>query len=115
MSFLYPRTVAFNRPAAQSGVGAQPYGGQVVASETVVVTAVRASIQERREGTNNPVGLPGDAMRPTFYVFIPKAALALGVVLDRDIMIDDLGQRYQVVAPYWDSLGYRLTVLLLET
>jgi hypothetical protein len=29
-------------------------------------------------------------------------------------MIDDLGNRYQVLAPYWDSLGYRLTCALLE-
>lgn len=114
MSFMYPRTASFHRPGAQSGVGAQPYGGATVSKETPVVTNVPCSIQERREGSNNTVGLPGDAQRPTWYVYAPKKALALGVVRERDIMIDDLGIRYQVIAPYVDSLGPRLTVATME-
>ncbi|MBV9528249.1 hypothetical protein [Sphingomonas sp.] len=114
MSFLYPRVVAFNRPATQPGVGAQGYGGHTQATETLLFAGIPASIQERREGTNSTVGLPGDAQRPTWYVFIPKTALALGSIKDRDIMIDDVGLRYMVVAPYFDNFGYRLTVATLE-
>lgn len=113
--FMYPRTIAFWRPGAQTGVGAVGYGGQTASTETPVAQGIPASIQGRREGTNNPVGLPGDAKTPTWYVFIPKRALAKGVVHNRDIMIDDLGTRYQVVEPYWDSLGYRITVMTLDT
>lgn len=115
MSFIYPRKVAFRRPGAQHGIGAVGYGGQTPDAEDEIVCSIPASIQARREGTNNPVGLPGDAKTPTWYVFIPKRALALGAVENRDVMIDDLGHRYQVIQPYWDSLGYRLTVITLDT
>lgn len=114
MSFLYPRTISIRRPAAQSGEGALAYGGQTQSGETSVETGVPASIQERREGQKSQVGLPGDGTKPTWYVFIPRSALALGVVKDRDVVVDDQGERYQVIANYWDSLGYRLTAERLE-
>lgn len=114
MSFLYPRAVAISRPGGESGEGQIAYGGQSQGAETSVATEVRASIQERREGQHSTVGLPGDATRPTWYIFIPRRALALGVVKDRDIVTDDTGERYQVIANYWDSLGYRLTAEKLE-
>jgi hypothetical protein len=43
-----------------------------------------------------------------------RPKLANGTLKVGDVMIDDLGNRYQVLAPYWDSLGYRLTCALLE-
>ena len=115
MSFLYPRTASFHRPAAQTGVGVVGYGGQTVATETAIAGAqgVRCSIQERREGSQMPT-LPADGYKPTWYVYIPKSVLAKGVLEDRDVMVDDLGVRFQVIAAYWDSLGYRLTVVSLE-
>lgn len=116
MSFLYPHTASFHHPAAQTGVGAVGYGGQTVGTETAISGAqnVRCSIQERREGQVSRVGLPGDGTVPTHYVFIPKSALADGTLKSRDILVDGWGRRYQVLAPYWDSLGYRLTALTLE-
>ena len=114
MSFPYPRVVSFKRPGAQSGVGQVAYGGASAATETLIAEGVPCSIQGRREGVQNPVGLPNDALRPSWYVFIPKAALDIGELADRDLMIDERGNRYQVVQPYWDSMGYRLTVISLE-
>lgn len=114
MGFLYPRTIAIHRPAGQAGVGALGYGGQVVAQEAVIATDVAASIQLEREGQRNSTGLPGDGKQASHSVFIRRAALALGTVRSRDIVIDDLGKRYQVLDPYWDSLGHRLAVLVLE-
>jgi hypothetical protein len=115
VSFLYPRTVRFTRPAAQTGVGKQPYGGQTRAGETAIATAqgLPASIQKRREGIAGSM-LPSDAAKPTWYVFIPRGKLAAGVVQDRDVMTDDLGNRFQVIDPYVDSMGANLTVLSLE-
>jgi hypothetical protein len=114
MSFLYPRVVALRRPGGQSGEGIVAYGGQTQAAEQVIAWGIPASIQERREGQASRVGLPGDGTRPSWYVFIPRAALPPGSVLDRDVIVDDQGQRYQVIANYWDSLGHRLTVERLE-
>lgn len=113
-SFLYPRTIAVHRPAPQSGAGRLSYGGQVQADETPVCADIPASIQERREGGGNPTRLPGDAKVPTHHIYIPRGKLAKGTVKTGDIIIDDLEARYQVQAPYWDSLGYRLSVITLE-
>lgn len=115
MSFHYPRTITLRRPGAQAGHGKLGYGGATQGAETVVVAApgVPANIQLRREGQKDTTGLPGDGTRPTYDVRIPRRRLALGIVQDRDIVVDDLGARYQVVGPYWDSLGYALRVELL--
>lgn len=116
MSFIYPRVVSISRPAAQTGVGAIGYGGQTKATETQVAQALPASIQAKKEGSRPDAGLPGDASKRTYWrVFIPAASLAKGQILARDIVTDDLGTRYQVLAPYWNSLGHNLMCELLET
>jgi hypothetical protein len=114
MSFLYPRTVTITRPQAQTGEGKIGYGGQTQAGEQPVATGIRCNIQLRREGQKNTTGLPGDANRPTYDVRMPKRALAKGTVKDRDLVTDDLGERYVVQSDYWDSLGYALRVERLE-
>ncbi len=115
MSFMYPRTIVITRPAAQTGVGAQGYGGLVTGNETKVADSIPCSIQERREGTKNDGGLASDALKPSWYIFIQKKSAALGLIQDRDVVTDDIGVRYQVSAAYFDSLGYRLTATTLET
>lgn len=115
MSFLYPRTIAVTRPAAQTGVGFQSaYAADQAATETPVATGLRASIQVKREGQKNPVALPGDGNAPYWDIFIPRRDAVNGLIKQRDIITDDLGERYQVSANYWDSLGYRLRAMKLE-
>lgn len=116
MSFLYPHTVIVKRPGAQSGEGGLSYGGQTQGAEQqITANPVPCNIELRREGQKNATGLPGDANRPTYDVRIPRAALANGTIFDRDILVDGLGLRYQVVGPYWNSLGYALRVELLHS
>lgn len=118
MSFMYPRTVAVWRPnkTTPTQVGDVGYSAERGASdETLVVSGLSASIQFDRQGQHNPVGLPTDATyKPVWKVFIPKSAAALGSILANDVVIDDLGIRYQVFSPYWNSLGYRLGCIVLE-
>jgi hypothetical protein len=115
MSFLYPRTVSIRRPTAQTGVGALAYSGETEANESTVATGLRASIQHR-SGRGQRGYLPADAPnRAEFYIFIPKSDLAEGATTERDIVVDDLGKRYQISAAYWNSLGYRLYAELLQT
>ncbi len=82
--------------------------------ETIVTTGLPCSIQARREGVNSPTALPGGATQPLWYVFIPAGAAPLGTIQNLDIVIDDLGNRHQVIQDYWDSLGYRLSVIRLQ-
>lgn len=116
MSFIYPRTLRITRPERQGGAGLQPYLSEKTLSETLVVDGVPASIQLRREGTDNKTGLPADAKSPLWDVMIPRwAGVVDGTVLDRDIVTDDLNRRFQVVADYADSLGPNFRVQRLET
>ena len=98
-----------------TGVGAQPYGGLVPSNETAIFKALPASIQEdRQRGTTEsktPTAAPG---RSGWRVLIPRAAAAKGTIQERDVVVDDLGKRYVVIAAYWNVLGYNLVVELLQ-
>jgi hypothetical protein len=122
-TFLYPRLIRLSRPAEQAGVGFQPkYAADRKADETPVdiggdpffAQDVPASIQMRREGQRTSTGLPGDTTDPIWWVFIPlEAGIERGAIRAKDIVTDDCGVRYTVVSPYWDSLGWRLSVSTL--
>lgn len=111
MSFVFPRIVSVSRPGVQTGVGAQTYGGNVKSAETVVASGLPASVQRKREGGRNDVKIPSDGKPGNWRIFI-KANL--GLIRDRDIITDDLGERYQVIGNYWGSLGYNCSCDKLE-
>lgn len=115
MSFLYPRLIDVHRPNVSSGAGAQPYQGVTAANESVLATGLPASIQHRSGKGAGNTGLPADAPKKAdWYIFIPASAAALGSISENDIIVDDLSKRYQVIAAYWNSLGFRLAAELLQ-
>lgn len=115
MSFIYPRTISIRRPNPTTGIGALPYQGLDPQDETILFTNVPASIQHGG-GTANKAGLPADTMSaPTWQIYIPLCAIPKGAIQDRDVIVDDEGQRYQVQASYWNSLGYNCTCERLQT
>jgi hypothetical protein len=98
-----------------SSVGVEPYGGITETNEKIIASGLPASIQQdRQRGT--PLGrTPSDApSRSGWVVFVPSNEAALGLVTERDIIVDDLGKRYMVIAAYWNSLGYKFITELLE-
>jgi len=113
--FVYPRTISIRRPNPLPSIGITAYAGVTEANESMVATNLPASIQQSRD-TGRPLGgTPSDApQRAQWRVFIPAGSVANGKIQTRDVVVDDLGNRYQVVDPYWNSLGYRLTVELLQ-
>jgi hypothetical protein len=115
MSFLYPRTITVTRPNPETGFGAQPYSAVLPTDETQILSAVTASIQNRRKGMSGRGNdLPSDSGKTDWAIFIPFSQAALGSIAERDIVTDDLGKRYQVAAAWWDSLGYQLVCSLLQ-
>jgi hypothetical protein len=114
MSFLYPRTVTITRSNAQTGFGAIGYGGVTKANETLIAANLPASIQLQKSRGGQEAGLPADTSKVYWKVLIPLAAAAKGLIQARDIVTDDLGERYQVAAPYWNSLGHNLLCERLE-
>jgi len=118
MSFIYPRRVTISRPVSvDPSVGAQPYGGLSPSSETVIARNLPASIQFDRLGKPPLAGLPADAEgRGTWKLFIPLAKSPKpGMIQKRDVVTDDTGQRYAVINPYWNSLGFAGRIEELQT
>jgi hypothetical protein len=118
-SFLYPRTISIRRPTPPSGVGAIAYSGETEANETVILSGLPANIQQK-SGRNNRQGdtdLPANSsVQLGWRVFIPKASAPTpGLILNRDIVVDDTGNRYSVYGNYWNSLGYNLLCELEQT
>lgn len=108
MSFVYPRTISVSRQTALSGIGAQPYQALNIANETILLSDIPASIQQKKQLKVAFAHLPGDGQGvPSWNIYIPKKYAALGDIKNFDIVTDDLNNRYQVTAAYWDSLGYR--------
>jgi hypothetical protein len=115
MSFVYPRTITITRPNTVSGIGGQGYEGLAQDQETTIVSGIAASIQERSTTRRPDARLPGDVNNNTiWHIYIKRSLVALGVIQDRDIVTDDLGNRFQVMGAYWNSLGYNLDCTKLQ-
>lgn len=116
MSFIYPRTIAITRPAQDTAVGYSPnYSGVDSSNEMPIASGLPASIQLKKERGKPDPNLPADASAKTFWtIFIPSAFAPLGLIATNDIATDDLGNRYQITGPYWNSLGYAALAELLE-
>lgn len=118
MSFLYPRTISVRRPAQTSSVGiVSEYVAQTAAAETVIATDIPASIQAKQSGgERNPAALPSDSKGlVSWRILTPRGALADGLVLNRDVIVDDLGRRFQVIAAYTAPLGADFICQQMET
>jgi hypothetical protein len=121
MNWLYPRTIAVHRPANADVTGGAPsvrklpYSGVTAAAETVVLTGVPAAIQFITPAGSRNNKLPADTNAPGGWkILLPRSAAALGAIQNRDIIVDDQGQRYQAEDAYWTPLGYQLRTRLLE-
>jgi hypothetical protein len=112
-NFLYPRVISLSRPNADAVVGAQPYSGVLETNETVILTGVPAHIQVDRQGTSPVAKLPADAAGQSIWKIIFK--LPLGTVQSGDILTDDLGERYQVIASDWGPLVTTCRCQILQT
>jgi hypothetical protein len=115
MNFLYPRVVSIVRQPVATGGGVQPYGGMQPSEEVTLYTGLPASIQLAKERGKPEANLPADAGKTLWKVLMPlSAGVTVGSVLRGDIVTDDAGQRYQVWAPYINSLGPNFLVERLE-
>jgi hypothetical protein len=133
MSFIYPWLVTIRRPNRVETVGDVGYNAlrgdqdeSTVGDWPMVAEGLKASIQIDRDGRRNLVGLPSDADSQALWkVFIPIAAvrgLAADLIQTGDVVLGSIyrGQevacpiRYQVFAPYINSLGWQIRAKVLE-
>ena len=117
-TFEYPRTITFLRPPPQNQGGKQPEREYNDVGSIVVGTAsVPCSIQFDRDGGIPLVAVPANARaRGAYRVFVSTSnAMIFGLnapegVTVGDTAIDDVGIRYQVTHPWWDSMGWQIKV-----
>jgi hypothetical protein len=124
ISALYPRLIEVRRVKSVAGatdaVGLTGYSGaeqstSSAAGETILYSAIPASIQAGATGRKKDNALPQDVVyAPTWWIFIPKISLPRAGVRDRDIIVDDEFYRYEVGQAYWNILGYKLICIRLE-
>ena len=107
------RTVSVYRPQQQTGIGAQGYGGDTDANETLLMQAWPASVLQGPKGEKSEAHLPGDTKNAWAAVLMPAFT---GVVLrSDDILIDDLARRFVLSSVELTDLGYRMTAMQAQT
>jgi len=115
MSFLYDRTITITRAAPQTGAGLQSYGGDVEASEVMILSGQAAGIQARRQGIANKPGLPLDVRMGEWRIYFRMApGFDATLIQDRDFVTDDQGRRFQVVTAYPNPMGWSLSCQRME-
>jgi hypothetical protein len=113
---LYDRIVSIRRPVKPAAVGALGYSGLLPANETVIFTGLPASIQFQPKRDRPLGGVPSDASSTADWrIFLPVGiAAAAGQIVERDVVADDLGRRFQIYGAWPTSLGWMISAMLLE-
>ncbi|MDE3023757.1 MAG: hypothetical protein KGI54_18230 [Pseudomonadota bacterium] len=101
-------TINIVRTTQQNAVGAIAYGGDTAANETPIMTGWPCSILIGGRARRNDLNLPGDVDSPGWVILIP--AYPGTIIKNRDIITDENGQRYIVIANEQTDLGWRLQV-----
>lgn len=84
-------------------------------SESVLYKNAAASIQAGAGGRKKDSALPQDAVsNPSWNIYLPLGGIPFGAIRDRDLIIDDLGYRYEAGQAYPHILGWKLVCIRLE-
>lgn len=122
-SWIYSRTISIRRSNALIAVGssnvstlASSYSGLTVAAETTIYSGLPASIQWQTEAYRPTTNLPGDTTRSGGWnIYLPKSVnIVAGAINENDIVVDDVGRRYQVYEAYPHNLGWKLRCRFLK-
>ena len=108
LAIFCERVMTLNRPFAETGVGALPYGGDTQTNETTLLTQWPASCLQGTKGEKGDVTNPTDVRNPWWNIRLPFYA---GVILQTDDKLtDDLGRIYSISSAELSEYGWRLTV-----
>lgn len=116
INLLYPRTISITRPTPVNSVGFVGYEGDTRAAETQIATGVMANVEIAASGRNSAGGgIPSDSAGPIKWtVTLPASAVAaLPLIMERDVIYDDLGRRFQVSAYQPSAIGARVDAVRL--
>ena len=118
MSFIYPRTIMVLR--LPGDITATPgfqdaYQAPDPRTEVTIFTGIPASVQFKSFARATGAELPADTQNRTNWdIYLRAGTAPKGSILERDIIVDDLGNRYQVTAAYAHPMGHKLRCERLE-
>lgn len=107
------RTINIVQAQQQPTVGAQGYGGDTAAGETLLMTQWPCSMLQGTKGEKGDVNLPGDVRNPWWNVLLP--AYPGAIIRSANIIIDDLKRRYVISSAELTDLGWRCTAMQAQT
>jgi hypothetical protein len=107
------RVVDVMRPALQTNVGTNAYGGYTSNGSSVLAAGWPASVLGIGGGGTSGTGLPTDQSMPAFIVLMPKVPTV--IFSPGDIMNDDLGRTIVIASTELTDLGWRLSARLAST
>ena len=114
MSFFYEYTIDLYRQSTAAPAGAGAYSGDP-SGLGLIASGLEGSVQNYRVGKSTPANLPGDAGAPDYNIVMPFTSVpTLGMIMERDVLVDNLGRRFQVFSTEWTFLGFSARCLLLE-
>lgn len=117
LTSMYPDRVSIRRMASVLTIGGVGYIGQTRQTETIIFSNLPASVQTKFNAKNR-VGdgkVAADAPGPAVWsILMPIVVAPEGAILDRDIVVDQLGNRYLVDANAWSITGWKLSTIRLE-
>lgn len=112
MRILRPRTIGIFRARQTAVVGRLPYGAMRKEEEDPVMVGLKAQISATRESRPITAGLPSGTLFRSLYKIIFRGPV--GVVRSKDVLRDDLGNRYQVMSAQYGRLGCDVLAELME-
>ena len=99
-------TLALVRPVGGILAGANPPGGDGLATEITMLQGWPASMLAAGQGGSNDVNLPGDLRMGRWEVLLPRVAGA--EIRSSDILVDQDAVRHVVMSAEASSLGWRI-------
>lgn len=110
---LANRTVSLLRPARPTGVGVNPYGGQLRAETAPLMTNWPASILAA--GHSGQGSLPADTRTAAWMVLLPPLPPGSPVLRATDLLTDDQGRTLTLSSAEQTAHGWRLQAVLTTT
>ena len=113
---IYSRTITIKRPIDATTAGTVGYSGVSETQETTIVSGVVCNISVSGSASLAVHGdLPADSPNPfRWSITVPLGGnVTLPMIMERDIVYDDLGRRYQV-SGFDPSAGISAVITVLR-
>lgn len=115
MSGIYVTNITLTRVPDSTSINDHNYEGREYPL-VVIATDIPCTLQQKSYSNKPITGLPQDLSNDSIWnAYFKRKTAAKGFFKERDVLIDDLNRKFEVLAAYWNILGYKLVTKLLTT